>query len=68
MGYFKVYFYKKGKSFNNLVSYVSFDSYLCHFISSHARIAMHFVRDELSRISLPLIDDPSKQGDVEILT
>ena len=60
-------FYKRGKSANNLVPYISLDSQFCRFISSHISIAMHFVLVELSRNSLLLIDDPSKRGDVETL-
>ena len=35
--------------------------------SSHVRIAMNFVRIELSHNSLLLINDPSKRGGVETL-
>ena len=67
-GYFKVYFfYEREKSSNNLVPYVLLDSKICHFISSHNSIAMHFVLVELSRNSLLLFDDPSKRSDVETM-
>ena len=39
----------------------------CHFALSHVYIAMHLVLVKLSRISLLLIDDPLKRGDVETL-
>ena len=64
-GYFKVYFfYKRGKFSNNLVPYLPFDSWICHFIP---RIAMHFVLVKLSRNSSLLVGDPSKRGDVKTL-
>ena len=34
---------------------------------SHVRIAMHFIRIELSRNSLLLVNNPLKRGDVETL-
>ena len=40
---------------------------ICHFISSHNSIAMHFVLVELPRNSLLLTNDHSKRGDVETL-
>ena len=69
-GYFKFcffFFYKRRKFANNLVPYILFNSQFCCFVSSHVRIAMHFVLVELSRNLLLLIDDPSKRGDVKTL-
>ena len=37
------------------------------FFFSQIRIAMHFIRVELSRNSLLLINNPSKRDDVETL-
>ena len=43
-GRFKVYFfYEKRKYTNNLMLYVFIESQICRLISSHVRIAMHFV-------------------------
>ena len=66
-GYFKVYFFKRGKFSNNLVSHIYLSTRNMSFYFKSCSHCHAFCCVELSRNSLLLINNPSKRGNVETL-